>query len=38
MSEKKLSAVIREQMKADGKRFWAGDNISDHLREATKMN
>ena len=36
MSEKKLSAVIREQMKADGKRFWAGDNISDHLRESDK--
>jgi GTP cyclohydrolase IA len=26
-----LSEVIREQMKAGGKRFWAGDNISEYL-------
>ena len=33
MSEKNLSQVIREQMKQNGKRFWAGDNISEHLLE-----
>ena len=26
-----LSTVIRDRMRADGKRFWAGDNISDYL-------
>ena len=31
MSEKNLAQVIREQMKADGKRFWAGDNISQYI-------
>ena len=31
MSEKYLSDVIRKKMKKDGKRFWAGDNISDYL-------
>lgn len=31
MSEKNLSQVIRERMKADNKRFWAGDNISDYV-------
>lgn len=29
--EKNLSQVIRERMKADGKRFWAGDNVSEYL-------
>ena len=33
MSEKNLSQVIRENMKLHGKRFWAGDNISEHLLE-----
>ena len=28
---KYLSTVIRDRMRADGKRFWAGDNISDYL-------
>lgn len=26
-----LSVVIREKMKKDGKRFWAGDNISEYV-------
>jgi GTP cyclohydrolase I len=29
-----LSEVIREQMKASGKRFWAGDNISEFVNGA----
>ena len=36
MSEKNLSQVIREQMRREGKRFWAGDNISDHLLDTDK--
>jgi len=36
MSEKNLSQVIREQMKRQGKRFWAGDNISDYVDEEQK--
>ena len=37
MSEgKNLSQVIRDQMKAQGKRFWAGDNISDYIDEEQK--
>jgi GTP cyclohydrolase I len=31
MSEKHLSEAIREQMKQHGKRFWAGDNISEYI-------
>ena len=31
-----LHAVIREQMKNQGKRFWAGDNISDYVDEEQK--
>jgi len=34
--EKNLSQVIRERMKADNKRFWAGDNISDYIDTPTK--
>ncbi len=34
--ESKLSAAIRARMKRDGKRFWAGDNISDYLHESDK--
>ena len=34
--EKNLSQVLRERMKADGKRFWAGDNISDYVSEDDK--
>jgi GTP cyclohydrolase I len=36
LSEKNLSQVIREQMKAQNKRFWAGDNISDYVDEEQK--
>jgi GTP cyclohydrolase I len=36
MSEKHLSEVIREQMKQRGKRFWAGDNISEYVTEEQK--
>jgi GTP cyclohydrolase I len=31
-----LSDAIRNRMKRDGKRFWAGDNISDYLTESDK--
>lgn len=34
--ESTLSAVIRARMKRDGKRFWAGDNISDYLHDSDK--
>jgi GTP cyclohydrolase I len=33
---KYLSAALRDRMKLDGKRFWAGDNISDYVSEADK--
>jgi len=31
-----LSEVIREQMKIKGKRFWAGDNVSEYITEEVK--
>jgi GTP cyclohydrolase I len=31
-----LSDAIRFQMQRDGKRFWAGDNISEYLHESNK--
>ena len=31
-----LSDAIRAKMKRDGKRFWAGDNISDYLTDSDK--
>lgn len=31
MSEKNLAQAIREKMRLDGKRFWAGDNISEYI-------
>jgi len=31
-----LSDVLRFKMKREGKRFWAGDNISDYLHETDK--
>lgn len=34
--ESTLSAVLRAKMKREGKRFWAGDNISDYLHESDK--
>lgn len=33
MSEKNLSQAIRERMRADGKRYWAGDNISEYIKD-----
>ena len=36
MAEKTLAQAIRERMKADGKRFWAGDNVSDYIKENYK--
>jgi GTP cyclohydrolase I len=35
--EKNLAQVLREQMRAGGKRFWAGDNISDYVSERQKQ-
>ena len=35
-TSKNLSQAIRERMKADNKRFWAGDNISDYLADSDK--
>ncbi len=34
--EKNLAQVIRERMRANKKRFWAGDNISDYITEEDK--
>jgi len=31
-----LSTALRDRMKTDGKRFWAGDNISEYLDETLK--
>jgi len=36
MQEKNLSQILREQMTARGRRFWAGDNISDYMTDAIK--
>jgi GTP cyclohydrolase IA len=33
MAEKHLSTVIRERLKSANKRFFAGDNISEHLQD-----
>jgi GTP cyclohydrolase I len=33
---KYLSTALRNRMKTDGKRFWAGDNISDYVSESDK--
>ena len=33
---KYLSAVLRDRMKSQGKRFWAGDNVSDYVNESDK--
>lgn len=32
----RMSELIRNKMKADGKRYWAGDNISDYVSEEDK--
>jgi GTP cyclohydrolase I len=34
--ESSLSSVLRAKMKREGKRFWAGDNISDYLHDSDK--
>ena len=34
--ESTLSAAIRARMQRDGKRYWAGDNISDYLHESDR--
>jgi GTP cyclohydrolase I len=34
--EKNLSQALRERMRADGKRFWAGDNISEYIAESDR--
>jgi len=36
LQEKHLSQVIRQRLQADGKRFWAGDNISAYISEQEK--
>jgi GTP cyclohydrolase I len=36
MAEKNLAQVLRDRMRRDGKRFWAGDNISDYIQENFK--
>jgi GTP cyclohydrolase I len=33
---KQLHEMIREQMKNDGKRFWAGDNVSEYITDKNK--
>jgi GTP cyclohydrolase IA len=35
-TSKNLSQVIREKMKADQKRFWAGDNVSEYVTDEIK--
>jgi GTP cyclohydrolase I len=32
----RMSELIRNRMKADGKRYWAGDNISDYVSDQDK--
>ncbi len=36
MTTRSLSQVLRESMKANGKRFWAGDNISEYIKPNIK--
>lgn len=36
MAEKYLATAIREKMVLDGKRFWAGDNISEYIAPSDK--
>ena len=35
-TSKNLSQVIRDRMKQDNKRFWAGDNISEYVSDVEK--
>jgi GTP cyclohydrolase I len=34
---KYLSDILRKRMREDGKRFWAGDNVSDYVRDTDKQ-
>lgn len=36
MVEKNLAQVLREQMQSSGKRFWAGDNVSEYVTDELK--
>ena len=36
MTNNTKSQILREQMRADGKRFWAGDNISEYITDEIK--
>jgi len=36
MTNKTTSQILRDNMAADGKRYWAGDNISDYVDTETK--
>lgn len=38
MSNQTVSEKIRTQLKTSGKRFWAGDNISEFVSESDKIN
>jgi GTP cyclohydrolase I len=38
MTDKTKSETIRELMRRDGKRFWAGDNISEYIRPMDKVD
>ena len=37
-TSKNLSQVIRNRMKSDNKRFWAGDNVSDYIKPMDKVD
>jgi GTP cyclohydrolase I len=37
-NSKNLAQVIRNRMKQDGKRFWAGDNISEYIKPMDKID
>jgi GTP cyclohydrolase I len=37
-NSKNLSQVIRDRMKNDNKRFWAGDNVSDYIKPMDKVD
>jgi GTP cyclohydrolase I len=37
-TSKNLSQVIRDKMKRDNKRFWAGDNVSDYIKPMDKVD
>ena len=38
MQEKNLSQALRERMRRDGKRFWAGDNISEYVADSDRQH